>query len=273
MSSKNKNKTQNILCIKWRSNYKNLEKSKSEKYFLIWSLIWMFIVFLVVISQIYEQWDSTAYMIFGLIIGIPPFFIPFYQHQNKSFQMIIQTFSFKANIWIFIMSWVANYFWTHYFYSILGASYTFPAYRFNNVPLCLYFMTHSYFLFYHTISTIILRYISSTLFKSIIIVLLGYFLSFMEVWTLENFPYYQQIDIQQMYLIGSAFYTLYFIISFPMYYYLDEYKQWSLSYTIINGLACCMLITQALDLWRLFLGPIYDDDSLNDTNIPFITTN
>jgi len=47
----------------------------------------------------------------------------------------------KANLWIAIFSFIGNYFWTHYFYEVLGASYTFPSWRLNNVgpflcPLC-----------------------------------------------------------------------------------------------------------------------------------------
>jgi cycloeucalenol cycloisomerase len=49
------------------------------------------------------------------------------------------------------MSFAANYFWTHYFYPVLGASYTFVAWRVNDVPVCLFLMTHSYFMFYHTV--------------------------------------------------------------------------------------------------------------------------
>lgn len=29
-------------------------------------------------------------------------------------------------MWIFIFSYVGNYFWTHYFYKVLHAYYTFP---------------------------------------------------------------------------------------------------------------------------------------------------
>jgi hypothetical protein len=41
----------------------------------------------------------------------------------------------QANIWIIIFSYVGNYFWTHYFFTVLGASYTFPSWRMNNVRL------------------------------------------------------------------------------------------------------------------------------------------
>jgi len=36
--------------------------------------------------------------------------------------------------------------YTHYFYRVLKADYTFPAHRLNDVPICLYFMTHAYFM-------------------------------------------------------------------------------------------------------------------------------
>jgi hypothetical protein len=39
----------------------------------------------------------------------------------------------QANVWIAIFSFIGNYFWTHYFYSLLGASYTFPSWRLNDV--------------------------------------------------------------------------------------------------------------------------------------------
>ncbi len=29
----------------------------------------------------------------------------------------------KCNLWIFIFGWVGNYFWTHYFYTVLRAKY------------------------------------------------------------------------------------------------------------------------------------------------------
>lgn len=39
----------------------------------------------------------------------------------------------QANVWIAIFSYVGNYFWTHYFFKVLGASYTFKSWRLNEV--------------------------------------------------------------------------------------------------------------------------------------------
>ena len=44
-----------------------------------------------------------------------------------------QKYWVKANVWIAIYSFVGNYFWTHYFYKLLGAAYTFPSWRLNDV--------------------------------------------------------------------------------------------------------------------------------------------
>lgn len=45
----------------------------------------------------------------------------------------------------------------------------------------------------------------------------AYLTAFMEAFTLENFPYYEHTDRWLMYKYGSAFYALYFIVSFPMF--------------------------------------------------------
>lgn len=43
----------------------------------------------------------------------------------------------QANIWIAIFSYIGNYFWTHYFFNLLGAAYTFPSYKLNQVSCTL----------------------------------------------------------------------------------------------------------------------------------------
>ena len=42
----------------------------------------------------------------------------------------------QANVWIAIFSYIGNYFWTHYFFKLLGASYTFESFRLNDVRVC-----------------------------------------------------------------------------------------------------------------------------------------
>lgn len=108
---------------------------------------------------------------------------------------LAQQYWVKANVWIAIFSFIGNYFWTHYFYDLLGAEYTFPSWQLNKVvqcqaasyrsaqvqclftlndglggriagklicehsqvPIPLYFMTHAYFCFYHALSNVVIR--------------------------------------------------------------------------------------------------------------------
>ena len=64
---------------------------------------------------------------------------------------------FKANAWVAVLSFVGNYVWTHYFYRLLRATYTFSAHRVNFVPIAMFLCTHAYFCTYHSLTTLALR--------------------------------------------------------------------------------------------------------------------
>lgn len=61
-----------------------------------------------------------------------------------------------------------------------------------------------------------------------------------------------------MYTFGSLFYAIYFFVSFPLFFRIDENptKKWTLGDVALNSLAAGMLVTILLDLWRLGLGPL-----------------
>jgi len=50
---------------------------------------------------------------------------------------------------------------------------------------------------------------------------LSYFTAFMETLTISSFPYYSFEDRVVAYVWGSAFYGVYFVVSFPGFYYFD----------------------------------------------------
>jgi hypothetical protein len=39
----------------------------------------------------------------------------------------------QATVWIAVFSYIGNYFWTHYFFKLLGAAYTMPSPKLNDV--------------------------------------------------------------------------------------------------------------------------------------------
>lgn len=131
----------------------------------------------------------------------------------------------------------------------------------------------AYFCFYHTISNLLLRRVShafsghSTLVRrtamGVVVFALSYATAFMETLTISHYPYYTFVDKSRMYSIGSLFYAIYFFVSFPMFYRIDEAvgpkaQRWSLSAVCIDSLAAAMLVTLLLDTWRISFGGIVD---------------
>ena len=70
-------------------------------------------------------------------------------------------------------------------------------------------------------------------------------------------------DKGRMYTVGSLFYAIYFFVSFPMFYHMDESprRHWKLKEAVLDSLSACMLVTCLLDFWRLSLGAVWDSSS------------
>ena len=257
----------------WLPTKDNLAKRKFEAYALHYTVIWIGIFMVVLVLQSYETFTENGYMILCVSLSLPfllqPFIWPFEGERNLPIYM---RYSFKANVWIAIFSFVGNYWYTHYFYSVLKASYTFPAHRLNDVPIALYFATHFYFVTYHTFSNVMLRKIVTTykagwvrtFFFWFIVLAFSYFTAFMETLTISSFPYYCFGDRAMVYRIGSAFYGIYFIVSFPTFYRLDEKVNNSkniaenipphtLYQTVYEAMGASMMVLLMLDFSRLAL--------------------
>ena len=194
---------------------------------------------------------------------LQPIFFPLDAEKNFA---LFDRYSFKANVWIAIFSFIGNYWYTHYFYSVLKAEYLFPAHRLNDVPIALFLATHFYFVTYHTFSNLILRKIETTyennclrcVYKWCCIFGFSYFTAFMETLTISSFPYYRFEDRFMAYTLGSAFYGIYFIISFPAFYNLDEYvgkvkgqNTHTLYQTVMESFGASMIVLCLLDFCRL----------------------
>jgi cycloeucalenol cycloisomerase len=132
--------------------------------------------------------------------------------------------------------------------------------RLNDVPLATYFATHFYFVTYHTFSNAILRKIETrykpgilrSLFFWSVVFAFAYFTAFMETLTISSFPYYSFQDRSAAYKLGSAFYALYFIVSFPTFYRLENH--YDLYRTVLEAFGASMIVLCLLDLVRLKIG-------------------
>jgi cycloeucalenol cycloisomerase len=218
----------------------NPEKRWTEKIFLQYSVFWISWFGCVVVSGVWEYFKHVEYLVVCGSLAWPCFVVPWYfsKRHPELFgkkENIYDTYWFRANLWIAIISYVGNYFWTHYFYQLLGASYTFQSWRINDVPIPMFFATHAYFLTYHTATTCILRrYWTSSLYNLVLprwlqllstwslVLTLSWTTAFLEAFTIQGFPYYEIKDRMYLYTVGSIVYGIYFIVSFPAFTRIDE---------------------------------------------------
>lgn len=253
----------------WLPSSDNISKRNFEIFALRYTAVWIGAFTVVLATQAYEKFTENEYMYLCVTLATPfllqPLIYPLVGEKNLPIWM---RYSFKCNVWIAIFSFIGNYWYTHYFYSVLKASYSFPSHRLNDVPIALYFATHFYFVTYHTLSNMILRKIETTYEPSAYrtaffwaaVFAFSYFTAFMETLTISSFPYYCFEDREMVFKIGSAFYGIYFIVSFPSFYRLDEKVNaqggvlpHTLYQTVMESLGCSMAVLLLLDFCRLAL--------------------
>jgi cycloeucalenol cycloisomerase len=246
-------------------------KRDFEIFALKYTVVWILGFAVVIILQMYETFTENEYMILCVGLCLPNFLQPFLFPVNGEKDLPwYKRHSVKANVWVGIFAFIGSYWYTHYFYSVLKASYTFPSHRLNDVPIALYFSAHFYFVTYHVFSNLMLRKIETsyepgmvrTLFFWATVLLFSYVTAFMETLTISSFPYYCFEDRDIVFKIGSAFYALYFIVSFPVYYSLDEKVNSSkannipphtMYQTIMEAMGSGMIVLFLLDFARLYL--------------------
>ena len=264
-------KSERMRTTKTTSSFqcdRNESKRLAELFILKCSFIWILSIAVVIFFQLYESFTKWHYLWYcmscaSLYVAWPMISpISKLDENERDFR---KWYIMKANVWIGILSFVGNYVWTHYFYNVLNARYTFDAHRLNDVPIAMYFMTHAYFMFYHCLTNMVLRKIKRDylddrmrfLFTSAVVMAMAYTTAFMETLTICAFPYWEFENRALAYSLGSAFYGIYFIVSFPMFLLVDEdpevdkYSMWRV---IWESLGSCMLVTLLLDFVRLLIG-------------------
>ncbi|KAL9247516.1 hypothetical protein vseg_020942 [Gypsophila vaccaria] len=264
----------------------NPSKRWAEMFFLLYTPFWLTLCLGIVVPfKLYENFRELEYLLLAMISAIPSFAIPmlFVGKADKGVPLK-DRYWVKASLWIILFSYVGNYFWTHYFFKVLGASYTFPSWKMNDVPHTTFLLTHVCFLFYHVASNMTLRRLRYALadvpekirwfMEGAWILALSYFIAYLETIAIANFPYYEFVDREAMYKVGCLFYAIYFIVSFPMFLRIDEKPgdKWDLARVAVDALGAAMLVTIILDLWRIFLGPIVpvpDAQQCAQTGLPW----
>ena len=245
-----------------------------EVFAVIYTPIWIGLFGIVVVTQAYEYFGAFEYNMVTGVLALPfilqPLLFPSCGSSSPDADRpFLERYSTKANLWIAVYSFIGNYWYTHYFFSVLKAEYTMPALRLNNVPICMFFATHFYFSTYHVFSNAMLRKVLTTyqagtmrtaLFVGVVVVF-SYFTAFMETLSISSFPYYRFEDRNMAYTVGSAFYGIYFLVSFPAFIYFDDEidksgptaRKVNLWDTVVSSCGHGMMILCLLDFVRIYL--------------------
>ncbi|XRB07725.1 cycloeucalenol cycloisomerase [Pycnococcus provasolii] len=267
-------KNKAFTCTLSTSVAKTKNKAKCEIYSLAMALLWIGSVVVVIATQAFERWGPWGYMSYCSSCAALYLLVPYTPglaellHIGDSSTAWHERYITKANLWIAIFSFIGNYWYTHYFYRVLKAKYTFDAHMLNDVPICLYLMTHAYFMFYHVLSNFAIRFVHTRyekntarfVFTCVLVAVMAYMTAVGEAVTIAAFPYYSFEDRHSAIVIGSAFYGIYFLASFPMFYSIDEpdhdrasapVTYWSLERTAVSSFAAGMIVLCLLDFSRL----------------------
>jgi cycloeucalenol cycloisomerase len=271
----------------------------SKAYFERFSLVWAPVSLISLLGGVfgtglYEHCGRDEYLVISIVACLPgvmwPLLFPCAADVGKPYS---ERFWVKAAAWIIIFSFYGNYFWTHYFYTVLGASYLFDSYMLNGVPIVCYLCTFFYFTFYFSVINIVLRTLAhviapisasrsaliratSSILWAAAVFVLSVLTALFEAVSIQHFPLYSYSDRFAFLTVGSVFYGIYFMIGFPMFFALDEYisskvpstssaphaSRDSLWYVVQNALAAVALVTLLLDIWRLALGELSSLDAL-----------
>lgn len=269
----------------------NPDKAWAEKYFLLFLPPFFVINGLIMRMgwlDVGNFWNLTQ----NLLMWVPYCLILPAFLRRRSGVAWHRSYWFKYNVYMFVYVFFATYFHTEYFFSTLGIRYHFPQVSwyldsallgppeatalqtYQKIPPGMYFNAIAFFVVYHTYSVVLMRRVRTLtpqaspllrrLLWTITVAAAAYFFAWAETYfyvassdlSRDNVWY---VDLPRMLSIGSACYALYFLVSFPNVYRLDEDaggERWSLSRTVIEASAVSMIVLLLLDLFTWIVGPI-----------------
>ena len=209
----------------WLSS--NAAKAGGERFFLWYAVAWIALMAAIVATRAFESFTDEHYLAVGVAIFVPCILVPIVSPpRGEAHLPLWERYSFKNNVWVFIVAFYALWVWQIYFYKVLCTEYTFSrGYRVNDVPITLFLITQGYFSMYHAVSDAVLRAFwrrfpraSGGALAAFVVYLFGFccVVAFAETFTIQNFEPYHIHDRAAMYVHGSAFYALYFVFFFPM---------------------------------------------------------
>lgn len=147
----------------------NPDKAWTEKFYLVYSGIWPLLFFGYAKSGWYLLVGDEVNMLVTCLIGLPNIVVPLlFAPATTQALPITERYWFKFELWIAIYVLTASYFFSEYFFDVLGMVYAFDHLKWTfdsilvgsgerSVPLMMYVHAWYFFITYHTCSVIFIR--------------------------------------------------------------------------------------------------------------------
>jgi cycloeucalenol cycloisomerase len=258
----------------------NPDKAWAEKWFLLYTPYWVAGMAVLMLSGAGGRWGDLALNAAMLALWLPALLVPAWLAGRRAdARPFPRGYWLKLNLWIGIYAAIGSYFGSEYFFDVLGMFYRYPQLDWNldavllgageqRVPLIMYWSAHFYFLTYHTGAVILMRRVRTSALGRLpgawplTVLAAAYGFAYLETFFMaggaiaEQFGYH---DLERMLRWGSLYYALYFVVSFPLVYRIDEApgEDWPIRRVAIEALAAGMLLLVLLDFATRWVGTIY----------------
>jgi cycloeucalenol cycloisomerase len=231
-------------------------------------------------SRITESLGDLGNLALTAAIFAPAWLVPALVHDERPLgRPWWRTYWFKFNLWILVYSALASYFFTEYFFDVMGMVYHYPhlSWTFDavllgsgrqRVPIIMYLHAHYFFLTYHSTAVVVMRRIRTSrlhvhrLIGALVVLATAWFWAWAELYFTTSPAIADQFRYQDLawaLRFGALFYACYFVVSFPMVARLDEEpgENWTIGRTCTSALATGMGTFVLLDLATRATGTPY----------------
>ena len=231
---------------------RNPDKAWGEKFFL--TFIPVFFAYNAVVQRLGwldagNFWHITQ----NLLMWLPYCVLLPWWLRRRSGVPVCASYWFKFNLYMAAFIFLATYFHTEYFFEVLGLRYRFPEVTlyfdsallgpdeattraaFKKVPPGMYLNAIAFFIVYHSAAVVCMRRIRTLtgrwsaparrLSWAIIVAATALFFAWAETFfyiTDDASGNVWYVDLERMLSFGSFFYAMYFVVSFPNVFRMDE---------------------------------------------------
>ena len=114
----------------WRFFSENPDKAWAERVFLGYSPVWPILFFGWCKSGWYLRVGDEVNLMVTVLIALPNVLVPLFFSPERGGK-VTDKYWFKFLLWMWIYSFAASYFFSEYFFDVLGMIYSFPHLKWN----------------------------------------------------------------------------------------------------------------------------------------------